>query len=107
MCTLPGPSPLDHPDFPSDFVERARRIVRQRSVAYQLRQRANLVLLLHADPLLSNVGAAVQVHFHPNTVRYWRRRWAKGEFFLEDAPGRGRKPRFSPSGPGAGQSCRV
>lgn len=104
---MPGPSPLYQPDFPPDFVEQARRIVRRRTIAYQLHQRANLVLLLHEYPLLSNVAAAGQVHLHPNAVRHWRRRWAQGEFFLEDAPGRGRKARFSPSGPVAGQSCRV
>jgi hypothetical protein len=80
-------------------VAQARDIMRQRTVAYQLRQRATLVLLLHADPFLSNVRAAAELHLHPNAVRYWRRRWAQGEFGLEDAPGRGRKGRFSPSGP--------
>jgi Helix-turn-helix domain len=97
--SMPGPSPIYRPDFPDDFVEQARNIVRQWTVAYQLRQRATLVLLLHADPCLSNVRAAAQVRLHPNAVRYWRRRWAQGEFGLEDAPGRGRKVRFSPSGP--------
>lgn len=104
---MPGPSPAYRPDFPSDFVEQAQRIAQKRTVAYQLRQRAALVLLLYDDPFLSNVQAAAQVRLHPNAVRYWRRRWAKGEFFLEDAPGRGRKVQFSPSGPGARQSRRV
>ncbi len=99
---MSGPSPVYRPDFPADFVEQARCIARQRTVAYQLRQRAKLVLLLHADPLLSNVDAAAEVHLHPNAVRYWRRRWARGEFFLDDAPRRGRRVRFSPSGSGAG-----
>jgi len=96
---MPGPSPIYQPDFPDDFVEQALEIVRHRTVAYQLRQRATLVLLLHADPLLSNVRAAAEVHLHPNAVRYWRRRWAHGEFGLADAPGRGRKVWFPPSGP--------
>jgi hypothetical protein len=104
---MPGPSPRYRPDFPIDFVEHAQRIVRQRTVAYQLRQRAMLVLLLHADPLLSNVQAAAEVHLHPNAVRYWRRRWAQGAFFLDDDPGLGRKARFSPPGPRARQSGRV
>jgi hypothetical protein len=67
---MPGPSPAYRPNFPDDFVEQARSIVRQRTVAYQLRQRATLVLLLQADPLLSNVQAAAEVHLHPNAVRY-------------------------------------
>lgn len=104
---MPGPSPIYRPDFPSDFVEHAQRIAQQRTVAYQLRQRAMLVLLLHADPLLSNVQAAAEVHLHPNAVRYWRRRWAQEAFVLEDKPGRGRQARFSPSGPRPRQSRRV
>ncbi len=88
---MPGPSPADRLDFPDHFVEQVRSIVRQRTVAYQLRQRATLVLLLHTALLLSNVQAAAEVHLHPNAVRYGRRRWANGGFGLEDAPGRGRK----------------
>jgi len=57
-----------------------------------------LVLLLHYQPTLSNVQAAACVGLHPNSVRLWRQRWAKGIFDLEDQPGRGRKPSFSPSG---------
>jgi hypothetical protein len=79
---MPGPSPIYRPDFPADFVEQAQRISQQRTVAYQLRQRARLVLLLRADPLVSNVHAAAEVHLHANAVRYWRRRWAQGAFFL-------------------------
>jgi Homeodomain-like domain len=104
---MSGPLPLYRPLFPAAFVERAQRIVRQRTVAYQLRQRARLVLLLEADPLLSNTRAAAQVHLHPNAVRSWRRRWALGEFGLADAPGRGRKSGFSPAGARPGQSRRV
>jgi Homeodomain-like domain-containing protein len=101
---MSGPAPLYRPSFPPTFVEQAQHIVRQRTVAYQLRQRAQLVLLLQADSVLSNSRAAAEVHLHPNAVRYWRRRWALGEFCLADAPGRGRKSGFSPSGAGAGQS---
>lgn len=101
---MSGPLPLYHPLFPAAFVEQAQSIVRQRTVAYQLRQRAQLVLLLKADPLLSNSRAAAVVHLHPNAVRYWRRRWALGEFGLADAPGRGRKSGFSPVGARPGQS---
>jgi Homeodomain-like domain len=101
---MSGPLPVYRPLFPAAFVEQAQRSVRQRTVAYQLRQRARLVLLLEADPLLSNLRAAAAVHLHPNAVRYWRRRWALGEFGLADAPGRGRKSGFSPAGASSGQS---
>lgn len=101
---MPGPAPLYRPDFPAEFVEQARQVVRQRTVPYQLHQRARLVLLLHADPFRSNSQAAADVHLHPNAVRTWRRRWAWGHFVLDDAPGRGRKAHFSPSGPRARQS---
>jgi transposase len=53
-------------------------------------------LLLHESPALSNVAAAVQLDLHPNSIRRWRQRWAEGRFILEDDPGRGRKPVFSP-----------
>ena len=104
---MPGPAPRDQPTFPSVFVERARQLVRERTVPYQLWQRAQLVVLLQADPRRSNVQAAAEVHLHPNAVRAWRRRWARGQFVLDDTPGRGRKARFSPSGPRAGQSYCV
>jgi hypothetical protein len=72
-----------------------------------LRQRANLVLLLHHQPLLSNTQAGAQVQLHPNSVRLWRRRWAHGHLSLEDEAGRGCIPRFSPSGRSRGQSHRL
>lgn len=95
---MSGPLPSYRPLFPPAFVVQAQGVVRQRTVAYHLRQRAKLALLLQADPLLSNTRAAAEVHLHPNAVRYWRRRWAGGEFGLADAPGRGRKSEFSPAG---------
>ena len=102
-----GPAPLYRPNFPPDFVAQAQRIVRQRTVGHHLWQRATLVLLLHAQPLVSNETAATQVHLHPNSVRLWRRRWANGDSTLDDIPGRGSQPRFSPSGRRGGQSDRV
>ena len=72
---MSGPSPWYRPLFPAAFVEQAHGLVRQRTVAYQLRQRAELVLLLEADPLLAHSRAAAEVHLQPNAVRYWRRRW--------------------------------
>ena len=93
---MPGPAPRYRPAFPDEFLAEARRLVAARTAASHLRQRANLVLLLHQHPFLSNAAAAARIDLHPNSVRLWRRRWAQGLFTLEDAPGRGRKPVFSP-----------
>jgi hypothetical protein len=93
---MPGPRPFFRPDFPPAFLAGAQAVMRRRTVRFQLRQRASLVLLLSQQPLLSNPEAAARVQLHPNSVRLWRRRWAEGDFTLEDEPGRGRPPLFSP-----------
>ena len=102
-----GPLPSYRPVFPSTFLEQAEKIAGQRAVPYQLRQRATLVLLLHHQPLVSHGEAAQRVQLHLCSVQRWRRRWAQGDFSLEDKPGRGRKADFSPSGPGVGQGARL
>ena len=102
-----GPLPSYCPTFPSTFLEQAEKIVRQRTVQYQLRQRATLVLLLQQQPRMSNIEAAAQVQLHLRSVQRWRRRWAQGDFSLEDTPGRGRKADFSPSRPCTGQGSRL
>ena len=101
-----GPLPSYRPVFPSTFLEAAEKSVRHRTVPYQLRQRAALVLLLSQQPLVSNSEAAQQVQLHLCSVQRWRRRWAQGDLSLDDKPGRGRKADFSPSGPRAGQGGR-
>jgi hypothetical protein len=93
---MPGPAPLYRPTFPPEFLARAQQLTRARTAAAHLRQRARLALLLHDQPLLSNVEAGARAALHPNAVRRWRRRWGRGEFSFEDRPGRGRKPSFSP-----------
>ena len=102
-----GPLPSYRPVFPSTFLEQAEKTAGQRAVPYQLRQRATLVLLLYHQPLVSNLEAAQRVQLHLCSVQRWRRRWAQGDFALEDKPGRGRKAAFSPSGPGVGQGARL
>jgi hypothetical protein len=102
-----GPLLSHRPVFPSTFLEEAAQIVRRRTVPYQLRQRATLVVLLSQQPRVSNIEAAQQVQLHPCSVQRWRRRWAQGDFALDDKPGRGRKADFSPSGPRAGQGGRL
>jgi transposase len=61
-------------------------------------QRFRLVLLLHERPGLSHDAAAGFVGLSARQVQRWRRRWAAGNFSIEDEQGRGRKPTFSPSG---------
>ena len=93
---MPGPLPRYRPSFPDEFLTEARRLVAARTAASHLRQRAHLALLLHERPSASNVEVAARLDLHPNCARRWRRRWAGGNFTLEDAPGRGRKRHFSP-----------
>jgi hypothetical protein len=93
---MAGPAPHYRPTFPDEFLNEARRLLRARTAASHLRQRAQLVLLLHESPSLSNVQAAARIDLHPNSIRLWRQRWAEGNFTFQDAQGRGRKPVFSP-----------
>ena len=95
---MPGPVPA-RCTFPDDFVQDALDTVRRRTAAVQVVQRFRLVLLLHEQPSLRNEDAAEAVGLSPRQVQRWRSRWASGDFCIEDQPGRGRKPAFSPSGP--------
>lgn len=101
-----GPLPSYRPEFPATFLEQAETVARQRTSQYQLWQRATRVLLLQPQPFVSNVKAAQRVQLHLRSVQRWRRRWATGDFSLEDMPGRGRKADFSPAGSRAGQGDR-
>jgi hypothetical protein len=94
---MPGPVPA-RCNFPADFVQDAHDTVRRRTVALQVVQRCRLVLLFQEQPNLRNEQAAVAVGLSPRQVQRWRSRWASGDFSIDDLPGRGRKPDFSPSG---------
>ena len=96
---MPGPLPA-RCNFPADFLQDARGSIRRRTVAVQVAQRCRLVLLLHEQPGVPNEDAAQAVGLSPRQVQRWRSRWASGDFSIEDLPGRGRKPTFSPSGSG-------
>src|SRR5713101_3312364 len=95
---MPGPLPT-RCTFPDDFVQDALETVRRRTAAVQVVQRYRLVLLLHELPNLRNEDAAETVGLSLRQVQRWRSRWAAGDFSIEDHPGRGRKPAFSPAGP--------
>src|SRR5215831_183851 len=88
MPPMRGPLPSYRPAFPPTFLEQAATIAWQRTVPYQRRQRAALVLLLSQQPLVSNSEAAQRVQLHPRSVRRWRHRWATGDFSLDDQPAR-------------------
>ena len=94
---MPGPVPA-RCTFPDDFLQDACDTVRRRTVAVQVVQRCRLVLLFQEQPGLRIEDAAEAVGLSPRQVQRWRSRWASGDFSVEDLPGRGRKPAFSPSG---------
>lgn len=75
-----GPLPSYRPEFPTTFWEQAEQIVRQRTVPYQWRQRATLVLLFHQQPLVSNSEAAARVQLHLRSVQRWRPVGPRGTF---------------------------
>ncbi len=104
---MPGPASPFRPSFPEDFLDRARHAVRSKTAEHRLVQRFQLALLLHQEPLLQNEAAGARVGLSGRQVRRWRQRWAAGDFVVEDLPGRGRKPRFSPPGRGRRQSHRL
>ena len=97
---MPGPL-TTRCTFPDHFVQDALDTVRRRTAAVQVVQRYRLVLLLHEQPCLRNEEAAAAVGLSARQVRRWRSRWARGDFSIEDQPGRGRKSAFSPSGSSA------
>lgn len=94
---MSGPAPLYQPVFPPEFLAKCQQIAKRRATSFGEVLRARLVLLLHDRPSVSNVEAGLEFGLHPNAIRLWRRRWAEGEFSLDDQTGRGRKPTFSPS----------
>ena len=94
---MPGPVPA-RCTFPDDFVQDALDTVGRRTAAVQVVQRYCLVLLLHEQPNLRNEDAAEVVGLSPRQVQRWRRRWASGDFSIDDRSGRGRKAAFSPIG---------
>ena len=104
---MPGPLPRYRPNFPAEFLAEARRVAAARTAPAHRKQRASLVLLLQDQPSLSNVALGARFDLHPNCVRRWRQRWTQGNFTLDDAPGRGRKPVFSPPGSGRRHLHRV
>ena len=101
---MAGPAPLYQPTFTPEQVATCQHLVRRHTAPQAQAYRAKLALLLHDQPAVDNEAAGRQLGKHANWVRYWRRIWATTGFRLTDAPGRGRKPAFSPPAGGDGES---
>jgi hypothetical protein len=102
---MAGPAPLYQPTFTPDQGATCQPLSRRHTAPQAQVYRAKLVLLLHEQPALDNEAAGRQLGKHANWVRDWRRSWATRGFRLTDAPGRGRKPAFSPPAGGDGESA--
>lgn len=80
---------------------KLRKVVRQRSIPWAIRQRAQMVLLLvkRSEPLAYKHIAA-RVGSHENTVSMWVKRWSQEEFrvpdSLMDRPRSGAPAKFAP-----------
>ena len=70
---MAGPAPTYQPTFTPAQVADCERLVRQHSAPQAQVVRAQLALLLHAEPGLDNETAARRLGKHANWVRYWRR----------------------------------
>jgi hypothetical protein len=101
-----GPRPTTC-TFPAAFLQEARSTVRRRTASVQAVQRFRLALLFQDDPTLAHAIAAQQVGLSVRQVQRWRRRWARGDFSVEDREGRGRKATFSPTRSGLRHGHRV
>ena len=104
---MPGPAPVDQPEFPDEFLAQARAVVRKKTVEKRLWQRARMVVLLHEKPDRSHGETGRLVGLSDQAVRKWRRRWCQGDYSLEDKPRSGRPAVYSPLRTCSGQVARV
>jgi len=95
---MAGPHPIFCPWFPEPFLEMARKEVRRKTASQRSVQRSQLAILVHAHPDWDQERLGRHVRLSGRQVHRWRKRWAAGNFSLEDVAGRGRKADFSPSG---------
>lgn len=87
--------------YPIELSEDEEQELRHRAARYTLPyrevQRAKIVLM--AAEGLENGEIARRLEVRVDTVRKWRKRFFEQRLAgLDEAPGRGRKPAFSPSG---------
>ena len=100
---MAGPHPIYCPMFPEEFLEKARAEVRRKTAFHRSVQRSRLALLVYEHPDWDQEQLGRQVGLSRRQVHRWRKRWAAGNFSLEDDTGRGCKATFSPSGSRIGQ----
>ena len=96
---MPTPTPAYHPQWSAQDVAALEQLVRRPTSEQRLVQRAQLALLLHAQPTVGNTAAARLLGKHPNWVRKWRKRWTlEGGALavLADRPRAGRPRALSP-----------
>jgi hypothetical protein len=79
-------------------MEVARAEARRKTASHRSVQRSQLALLVHEHPDWDQERLGRCVGLSGRQVHRWRKRWAAGDFSLEDDAGRGRKADFSPSG---------
>jgi len=92
-----------HSLYPIELSDEEEAELRHRAARYTLPyrevQRAKMILM--AARGLENGEIAGRLEVRVDTVRKWRKRFfEQGLAGLDEAPGRGRKPTFSPSGRG-------
>ena len=104
---MAGPHPVFCPWFPKPLLDMARKEVRRKTASHRSVQRCQLVLLVCAYPDWDQERLGRQVGLSGRQVHRWRKRWAAGNFSLEEVAGRGRKADFSPSGSCFGEGAGV
>ncbi len=102
---MPGPAPTYCPSFTAEDIATCERLLRRPTALHAQVERAQLALLLHAQPDLDSAAVARRLGKHVNWVFRWRRAWAREGFRLTDKPGRGRKPALSPPAGRHGQGA--
>jgi hypothetical protein len=99
--------PQYRPKFGKSELRQAGEMSRKGHGSYAQVRRARLALELSRDPCGSSSEIGRRVGMHAETVRKWRKRWAREGFSLEDKPRPGRPKSFSPADRRAGQGHRV
>ena len=93
---MAGPHPVFCPWFPEPFWEMARKEVRRKTASHRSVQRSQLAILVHAHPDWDQERLGRHVGLSARQVQRWRKRWAAGNFSLDDVAGAAARPLFPP-----------